>query len=45
VILSPHVAGFTPEYDWRAIDLFATNLRRYLEGQKLINVVDCRRGY
>jgi phosphoglycerate dehydrogenase-like enzyme len=45
VILSPHVAGFTPEYDRRAIDLFTANLRRYLEGQKLINTVDCRRGY
>ena len=45
VILSPHVAGFTPEYDRRAIDLFTANLRRYLEGQALINVVDCRRGY
>jgi phosphoglycerate dehydrogenase-like enzyme len=45
VILSPHVAGFTPEYDRRAIDLFTANLRRYLDGQKLINTVDCRRGY
>lgn len=45
VILSPHVAGFTPEYDRRAIHLFTTNLRRYLEGQTLVNLVDCRRGY
>lgn len=45
VILSPHVAGFTPEYDRRAIELFTANLRRYIEGQTLINVVDCRRGY
>ena len=45
VILSPHVAGFTPKYDRRAIDLFTANLRRYLDGEPLMNVVDCRRGY
>jgi phosphoglycerate dehydrogenase-like enzyme len=45
VILSPHVAGFSPEYDRRAIDLFTTNLRCYLEGRSLINVVNCQRGY
>ncbi|MCA9973715.1 MAG: D-2-hydroxyacid dehydrogenase, partial [Anaerolineales bacterium] len=32
VILTPHVSGFTPHYDARAVDLFAENLRRYLAG-------------
>jgi phosphoglycerate dehydrogenase-like enzyme len=45
VILSPHVAGFTPEYDRRAAELFAANLRRYTDNQPLINVIDCQRGY
>jgi phosphoglycerate dehydrogenase-like enzyme len=45
VIISPHVAGFTPHYDRRAVELFTINLRRYLEGQTLINVVECQRGY
>jgi phosphoglycerate dehydrogenase-like enzyme len=45
VILSPHVAGFSPHYDERASDLFADNLRRYLAGQALLNQVDKEAGY
>jgi phosphoglycerate dehydrogenase-like enzyme len=45
VIISPHVAGFTPHYDRRAADLFAENLRRYLAGQPLLNQVDRGREY
>jgi phosphoglycerate dehydrogenase-like enzyme len=45
VLLSPHVSGFTPEYDARAMSLFAENLRRYLAGEKLLNVVELERGY
>jgi len=45
VIISPHVSGFTPKYDERASDLFAENLRRYLAGEPLLNLVDRERGY
>ncbi len=45
VIISPHVSGFTPHYDERAMALFAENLRRYVAGEPLLNVVDVRRGY
>jgi len=45
VILSPHVAGFSPDYDARAMALFAENLRRYLAGETLLNVVELERGY
>jgi phosphoglycerate dehydrogenase-like enzyme len=45
VILSPHVAGFSPHYDERATDLFAENLRRYLAGEELLNLVDKEMGY
>ncbi len=45
VILSPHVAGFSPHYDERASDLFAENLRRYLAGEDLLNLVDKEAGY
>lgn len=45
VILSPHVSGFTPEYDARAMALFAENLRRYVAGEALLNVVELGRGY
>ena len=45
VILTPHVSGFTPHYDDRATDLFVENLRRYLAGEKLLNLVNRERGY
>jgi len=45
VILSPHVAGFSPHYDERASHLFAENLRRYLAGGELLNLVDKEAGY
>jgi phosphoglycerate dehydrogenase-like enzyme len=45
VILSPHIAGFTPRYDDHMAALFAENLRRYLSGEPLLNLVDRSRGY
>lgn len=45
VILTPHVSGFTSSYDERATDLFAENLRRYLAGEKLLNLVNREEGY
>jgi phosphoglycerate dehydrogenase-like enzyme len=45
VIITPHLAGETPIYNERAVDLFCENLRRYLAGEPLHNVVDPSRGY
>jgi phosphoglycerate dehydrogenase-like enzyme len=45
VIVSPHVSGFLPSYDDKCADLFAENLRRYLAGAPLLNLVDRARGY
>ena len=45
LIVSPHVSGFLPSYDDRCTDLFAENLRRYLAGTPLLNLVDRTRGY
>ncbi|MFC2041646.1 NAD(P)-dependent oxidoreductase, partial [Chloroflexota bacterium] len=45
VIFSPHVAGGMDDYALRATEVFAENLRRYLNGEKLINVVDKKKGY
>jgi phosphoglycerate dehydrogenase-like enzyme len=45
VIVSPHVSGFLPSYDERCTDLFAENLRRFLAGVPLLNLVDRGRGY
>ena len=45
VIISPHVSGFTTHYDTRALSVFESNLRRYLQGETLLNLVDIQRGY
>ncbi len=45
VIITPHLAGFTPQYDQRAANLFAENLTRYLAGLPLYNHFDPQRGY
>lgn len=45
VFISPHVTGLTAEYNERALTIFYENLRRYLAGEPLLNVVDKERGY
>jgi len=45
VVVSPHVSGFLPSYDEKCSVLFAENLRRYLAGEPLLNLVDRARGY
>lgn len=45
VIITPHVAGFSPMYNQRANDLFIENLTRYLSGQVLLNLVKHEREY
>lgn len=45
VIMTPHISGFTPHYDERATDIFAENLRRYLAGEPLLNLVNRAEGY
>jgi phosphoglycerate dehydrogenase-like enzyme len=45
VVLTPHVAGTHPAYMALAADLFLTNLKRYLEGEPLLNEVDKQAGY
>ena len=46
VILTPHISGRgDPEGVEPAKRLFAENLRRYLDGQPLLNQVDRNRGY
>lgn len=45
VIITPHVSGAVPGYYDRAIPLFCENLRRYVAGEPLLNVVDLARGY
>lgn len=45
VILTPHVSGMTPHYFARTADLFAENLKRYLNDEPLHNLYDPARGY
>lgn len=45
VIVSPHVSGFLPSYDDKCAELFAKNLRRFLAGAPLLNLVDRSKGY
>jgi phosphoglycerate dehydrogenase-like enzyme len=45
VILTPHIAGVSQEYNSRAVDLFTENLKRYLDGEQLLNLIDLQRGY
>ena len=45
VIITPHVAGGTPFYVDRLMDIFVENLKRYQAGETLINVVDKKLGY
>jgi phosphoglycerate dehydrogenase-like enzyme len=40
VVISPHTAALNDAEDRRIAELFAENLRRYLAGDKLINLVD-----
>lgn len=45
LLITGHYAGATPRYGERAMALALDNLRRYVAGQPLRNVVDKRRGY
>lgn len=45
VIVTPHVAGDTPHYDERALEIFIDNLRRYGASEPLTHVVDKELGY
>jgi len=45
VILTPHIAGRS-DLEWgRRMDLYKDNLRRFLNGEPLRNVVDKQKGY
>ena len=45
VIITPHVAGAVADYVERATDIFCINLKRYLNGERLMNVVNKKLGY
>jgi phosphoglycerate dehydrogenase-like enzyme len=45
VLLTPHTSGTRPDYWTVVTDLFIDNLRRFLRGEALRNVVDKDEGY
>lgn len=45
VIITPHISGMSSHYNDRAVELFAENLRRYLQHESLLNVVQRKLGY
>ena len=45
IFITPHNSGVNPQYNERAATIFETNLRRYLKGEPLFNLVEKERGY
>jgi len=45
VLITPHTSGSSPRSHDRLMELFCQNLRRYLAGEKLLNVADKAAGY
>jgi phosphoglycerate dehydrogenase-like enzyme len=45
LIITAHIAGGTYGTGYRAVQLFRDNLKRYLAGEKLVNIIDRARGY
>lgn len=45
VLITPHDSGYSPQSHHRFMDLFCENLRRYVSGERLLNVVDKQAGY
>lgn len=45
VVLTPHVSGVADNPGPRGFDLFLENLKRFVDGEPLTNVVDWERGY
>ena len=45
VIMTPHVSDYSNRYRDNQFLLYRENLRRYLAGDRMLNVVDLQRGY
>ncbi|MFE2374703.1 D-2-hydroxyacid dehydrogenase [Streptomyces sp. NPDC059398] len=45
VLLTPHVAGFAPDYEEQTLELVSDNVGRFLAGRDLLNLVDRAHGY
>jgi phosphoglycerate dehydrogenase-like enzyme len=45
VIISPHCCGRLDDNDDRVVEFFVMNLKRYLNGKHLLNIVDKKAGF
>ncbi len=45
VIITPHIAGGSDLVNGRRLELFKENIRRFVAGKPLLNVVDKQKGY
>ena len=45
VMITPHISGASDQRQHGAIDVFCDNLRAFLDGRPLHNVIDWQRGY
>ena len=45
VLITPHISAATDQDRHRGVELFCDNLRAYVEGRPLQNVIDWERGY
>jgi phosphoglycerate dehydrogenase-like enzyme len=45
VIITPHYSGWTPNYTKRVLDIFCINLKAYLRGGKMPNLINKELGY
>ena len=44
-VITPHIAGGSDNVGRRRMDLFKENIRRFVDGEPLLNVVDKQKGY
>ncbi len=45
VIITPHVSDYSDKHEDTVWDLYRENLRRYIAGDRLLNVIDMEKGY
>lgn len=45
VIITAHYSGMTPHYHERGLSIFKENLKRYIRGEEMMNVVNKEAGY
>ena len=45
VLITPHISGASDQDRHGGIDLFCENLRAWIDGRPMTNVIDWKRGY